>query len=81
MTQTNSPIRGSACRTPCMAIEPSVVKAAWSSGTASGTLTTRFWGTEMIPACEAVLPPQATRSPGLNAPSVSIDNSTVPAVL
>jgi hypothetical protein len=64
-----------------MAIDPSVVNAAWSKGTPAGTLTTRFWGTETIPACDAVLPPQATRSPGLKAPSVSIEMITVPAVL
>ena len=36
-----------------MAIAPSVVNAAASSPTVSGTLTTRFCGTVTMPACEA----------------------------
>ena len=42
ITHTFSPNLGSACRTPCKAIAPSVVKAASSKETLSGIFTTRF---------------------------------------
>ena len=44
ITQTLSPYLGSACRTPCKAIAPKVVKLASSKETLSGILTTKFCG-------------------------------------
>ena len=63
-TTTRSPSVGSARRTPCMAIAPSVVKAACSTDTPSGTAATRFAGTDTTSAWLArPAPAHATRWP------------------
>ena len=45
ITATRSPRFGSACRTPCSAMAPMVLKAASSRETPSGTCAARFIGT------------------------------------
>jgi hypothetical protein len=65
ITPTVSPSCTSACRTPCMAIAPTVPNAASSSGSnatppgdrrafaSAGTGTQRFFGTKLTSACVA----------------------------
>ncbi len=77
-TATDSPSETFACRTPCIAIAPSVANAASSKLTPSGILTARFFGMAITSACEAYpAPAHATRSPG--AKSSHADSITIPA--
>ncbi|KAF5044497.1 hypothetical protein DSECCO2_491230 [anaerobic digester metagenome] len=80
ITATLSPTVTLALRTPCIAIDPTVVKAASLKLTPSGILTQRFFGTETYSACTACpAPPQATRSP--TSKSSAPVETTVPAQL
>ena len=82
MTTTDSPRVGSANRTPCKAIAPSVPKAPASKLTPVGSCTQRFRGTEMASACEAKpTPAQATRSPMRKSVTSSPTPITIPAAL
>ncbi len=82
MTTTDSPSVGSASRTPCNAIAPSVPNAAASKSTSSGTRTHKFCGTDKTSACEAnPAPAQATRSPAARPRTSAPASSTMPAAL
>ena len=79
MTQAVSPSCGSARRTPCMAIAPTVANAACSGATPSGTGTHRFVGTQFTSACRAnSLPAAATRSPTANSSAPAPTSTTTP---
>lgn len=72
MTSATSPSCGSPWRTPCIAIDPTVPKAACRGARPSGTRAYRFFGTQFNSACSACsLPAQATTSP--------TDTSSMPA--
>ena len=79
MTQATSPSWVSARRTACMAIAPTVAKAACSGATPVGTGTHRFTGTQLISACRAYsLPAAATRSPTANSSAPAPTSTTSP---
>src|SRR6266851_5637572 len=82
ITATVSPITTSACRTPCIAMAPMVVKEAATEDTCDGMRTARLRGTKLISAWLAyVPPPQATRSPTRNSCTPSATEITSPAQL
>ena len=83
MTTAISPSCSSPWRTPCMAIAPTVVKAAWRGSTPSGTGAYRLTGTQLSSACRAYsLPAQATRWPTwyVGDPGAHLDDATAQRV-
>src|SRR5229473_43749 len=82
ITATVSLIPTSACRTPCIAMAPMVVKEAATEDTCDGMRTARLRGTKLISAWLAYVPPaQATRSPTRNSCTSSATEMTSPAEL
>src|SRR6266436_8355236 len=82
ITATVSPIAKFACRKPCRAIAPIVVREAAADDTREGTCTARLRGIKFISAWLAyVPPPQATRSPARNSCTPSPTEITSPAQL
>jgi hypothetical protein len=80
ITPIVSPSVGSARRTPCMAMAPSVTVDASPRETPGGTLTARFTGTAITSAWLAMpAPAQATRSPTANPTTSSPISTTTPA--
>ena len=83
MTRAVSPSCGSARRTPCMAIAPTVENAACSGATPRGTAAHRLTGTQLYSACRAnSLPAAATSWPTLNssAPGPDLDDDAAQRV-
>ena len=79
MTQAVSPSWTSARRTPCMAMAPTVEKAACSGRTPLGTTAHRLDGTQLYSACSAYsLPAAATRSPTRNSSAPGPTSTTTP---
>ena len=79
MTQAVSPSWASARRTPCMAIAPTVEKAACSGDTPLGTAAHRFTGTQLYSACRAYsLPAAATSWPTRNSSAPRPTSVTTP---
>ena len=79
MTHAVSPSCTSPRRTPCIAMAPTVAKAACSGATPSGTRTQRLVGTQLTSACKAnSLPAAATRSPTENSSAPSPTSTTTP---
>src|SRR6266436_3275653 len=82
ITATASPMPTLACRKPCIAMAPIVVKEAAAIDTCDGICTARLRGTKLISAWLAyVPPPQATRSPARNSCTPSPTEITSPAQL
>src|SRR5260370_4260317 len=82
ITATASPMPTLACRKPCIAMAPIVVKEAAAIDTCDGICTARLRGTKLISAWLAyVPPPQATRSPARNSCAPSPTEITSPAQL
>ena len=79
MTHAVSPSWTSARRTPCMAIAPTVAKAACSGNTSPGTRTHRFFGIQLYSACSAYsLPAAATSWPAWNSSAPRPASTTTP---
>src|SRR6266436_3667834 len=82
ITATASPMPTLACRKPCIAMAPIVVKEAAAIDTCDGICTARLRGTKLISAWLAyVPPPQATRSPARNSCTPSPTEITSPEQL
>ena len=79
MTHAVSPSWTSARRTPCIAIEPTVAKAACSGETPSGTAAHRLTGIQLYSACSAYsFPAAATSWPTLNSSAPCPTSVTTP---
>ena len=79
MTREVSPSCGSARRTPCMAIAPTVENAACSGATPRGTAAHRLTGIQLYSACRAYsLPAAATSWPTLNSSAPAPTSTTTP---
>ena len=79
MTQAVSPSWTSACRTPCMAMAPTVAKAACSGATSRGTGTHMLTGIQLYSACRAYsLPAAATSWPTWNSAAPLPTSVTTP---
>src|SRR6185437_4565614 len=79
MTAAVSPSCTSARRTPCMAIDATVAKAACSGATPSGTAAHKLTGTQLYSACSACsFPAQATSWPTLNSSAPLPTSVTTP---
>jgi len=79
ITHAVSPSCTSARRTPCMAIAPTVEKAACSAATPLGTAAHRLRGIQLYSACRAYsLPAAATSWPARNSSAPRPTSTTTP---